>query len=498
LTENVPTDNSNSAPRDIDCSAMLVKLGLLALAATVPLSVAADEGFLFLRKEPNTVNQEADTNVLFKLLERIESLDAKLNKQAEEFGMRIDELEDTIEILQATRGRHLVEDAECVIKYNSATGMCHTNHTFAFDHHIEIMDGVTVSGEAEFTGKIYMMDGAEVRGGTLWSDGAAMFTKGMEVRGGLVAFNTTTRMGNLTVDGTTIVGKTTFMDPVDFKDSVCFDDDVEFKEYVHFTGDEEVDFYVDVTFKSDVLFEDDAEFHDDVAILGPTTSDDSEDSSIDFQIKGYVNVDFKQKLEMDVYPQTRFRDDVSLVHGASSSDSSTSSSTTTSSGSSDSSDSDDYSSESYDTVPQLIVAGDLTVETNLIVEGTSTLHGALTVSDDLTVTGTTELAGLTAGESDLGAVAADSLVVEGATELQGTTTSSAGGLRVENGNVQVDNGNVITNAGSNSNTGGVQVNGADIVVDNGNIEVKQNTDMDMNGDVTIKGNLVVDGTVNGV
>jgi hypothetical protein len=436
---------------------------LAATASTLLVSCNANVLDDYLRKESRPASKqspfdEAQASLLEKLVKRIESLE-----------MRIDELEDTIEIFQTTHtGRHLEADPECVIKYNSATGMCHTNHTFAFDYHVEMMDGVTAAGDAEFAGKLYMMEGGEVRGGTLWSDCPTMFTKGLEVRGGLIAFNTTTRMGNLTVDGTTVSGKTTFMDKVDFKNDVEFFDKVEFNRNVDFKG-EKVDFYSEVTFENDVAFEDDAAFKDDVAIYGPTSSDDS---STDFKVYGYVDVDFKQKKAMDVYPVTRFHDDVKLVRGRSSKSSKAHQSSRRIESSSD------YSSESYDTIPRLIVEGDIITEKNLIVEnnldvgGTATFHTGVDIEGDLTVTGT----------GDFTAVTTDGLTVEGTSTLKGATTVTTGGLEVEGGDVVVANGGITATD--------VTVTTGSLSVDKGDLEVVE-------GDVSVGGDLFVEGAAGG-
>ena len=238
---------------------MKLHLGLVAFCALPALCTSSGgAGGSLLRKEEHGATQEVDPNTLLKLLvQKIEVLE----KQSQDYGLRIEELENTIEILQSesvASGRHL-QNSECTFLYNSVTRTCTANNTFAFNHPVEMKKDLTVKG------KLTMEGDAEVAlGSMLEANGAVMLHRGLAVDGGLVTVDSTMQIGNITVSGTTFVGKSIFMDPVEFKDTIKVESSATFQRDVLFTGFGEVCFENAFTrFKDEAAFEDLVHFYGD-------------------------------------------------------------------------------------------------------------------------------------------------------------------------------------------------------------------------------------------
>ena len=182
---------------------MVLYFYLAALAFASFVHVEATSGPL-LRKEPVVINQQADSNVLSKLLDRIEALEtsnshleARVNNQ----GIRIEELEETIEDLRASSEewqRHLQTvtppvNTNCDFTFNQQTQRCTSTNNFAFD------------GSVDFNEFVNMNEGAEVFR-TFTSTAPTTLTRGLDVSGGLISLNSRFPMGNMTAEGTIFVG----------------------------------------------------------------------------------------------------------------------------------------------------------------------------------------------------------------------------------------------------------------------------------------------------
>ena len=157
----------------------------------------------YLRKEHNDLGSPkspvSDTDMtellLTKLLQRIEYLETRVY-ELDDLETRVDQLEDAVDtiksssIVSGSTDRQLAVDEQCSITYNNITGMCHMTQNMLFH------------GDTMFQRKAQMKGGAGIED-FLEVDGSAVLQRGLQVFGGLISVNTTMRLGNLTIDGTT-------------------------------------------------------------------------------------------------------------------------------------------------------------------------------------------------------------------------------------------------------------------------------------------------------
>jgi cytoskeletal protein CcmA (bactofilin family) len=386
--------------------------------------------------DPASLRGAAGSDELLSiLLQKIESLETRMDEQERDFDKKLEshrmELSERITLISKTGSRALAtSDDECYFSYDSNTDSCSFSKTADFG------SGLMAHGDISFNGTVVMMDGAHVKGSPFQVDSSAQFTKGLEVsNGATILLGNTSIMGGMEVMGGTsmfvnntvtmdkgleVDGRSTFEGSVDFNDHVDLTGSVEFNNAVDFKGSGPVIFSVEVTFKDeDVTFEKGAEveFKDDVEIDGGSDSDES----IDFDIKGYVKVDFMQKEPFDVFTETRFRDDVLIKKEEKKNTGKTGKTGKSSKSSED------------DPEPTLHVAGDITTEMslhageNLHVDGDGEIGGVLTVggpitTDDLTVNGpiTAQSSTITGDQTVQG-----NLDVTGTAEMGATTVNGA-------------------------------------------------------------------------
>ena len=166
--------------------------------------------------------------------------------------------------------------------------------------------------------------------------------EGARFKGSVVVEDTVEFLANVTFGqdaNVTLNSRTVFNNRTAFNDRSTFNSEVRFRD--------EAEFYDDVSFfdGSDVSFDDSVVFFGDVTIDGPRSG------HILFDIKDGVEVKFRQSVDMVVETATTFYKDVEMIQKPCSSRPGKG------------------STSCSNTVPTLLVAGDITGEANVIVEG---------------------------------------------------------------------------------------------------------------------------------
>ena len=202
---------------------MLWKLSLLAFAIIAPFNgggaVAATNlaSPTLLRGDnhPKQADDHDNSNVLIKLLERVDALeiDVEVLKADNEMLKADNEyLEATVYELQQqqeSRHRNLGIDSRCDIIFQN--GVCRANNTFAFNF------------DVEFDGPVQANDGLKVNR-EFQTTGPALLTRGADISGGLITLDSRLTFGNITIDGLNIIGKffTRFITYCTIHCSLCY------------------------------------------------------------------------------------------------------------------------------------------------------------------------------------------------------------------------------------------------------------------------------------
>lgn len=260
---------------------------------------------------------EQNVSTLLYRLNALETEVATLKRLKNEVAVLTTELQSqkelimSLEALVVTRSRFLAGD-ECLFTFANDTG----TPTCSIGYQVIAESGLEVKGSANFAR-------AQFKGSVIVEDTVEFLDNVTFQRDANVVFN----------------GRTGFSNRTFFNDRSTFNSDVRFRD--------EASFYDDVSFLdgSEVAFEDKVVFFGDVTIDGPQSG------QILFDIKDGVEVKFRPSVDMIVETATTFYEDVELVQkpcpprpGKG-------------------------SSSCSNTVPSLLVAGDISCESGVIVEG---------------------------------------------------------------------------------------------------------------------------------